>query len=66
MPFKVNRETNELEIVYNTLVPYGNVDSWLYQDLIEFRDKNPDLHCKESGVSLKSKNTEIKSFNETI
>ena len=54
---------DSMEKVYNTKVPYGNVDDWSEEDLTYFFNHNLDWYCKESGVSLWSKNTEIDSYN---
>src|ERR1035437_1331422 len=50
--------------VYNTKVPFGNVDNWSEDEIEYIYEHNPDLYDQESGVSLWSKNTEIESFNE--
>ncbi len=52
-----------MEHVYNTKVPYGNVDNWSEDEIEYFYENNPDWYCNESGVSLWSKNTEIESYN---
>ncbi len=48
-----------IEKVYNTKVPYGNVDNWSEDEIEYFYKNNPDWYCKESGVSLWSKNMKI-------
>jgi site-specific DNA recombinase len=60
LPYKV--VDNALEVVYNTIVPYGNVEMWNDEELIEFRNQHPELYCQESGVSLKSKNTDLANY----
>ena len=62
VPYKQYND-DSIEKDYNTKVPYGNVDDWSEEDLTYFFNHNPDWYCKESGVSLWSKNTEIDSYN---
>lgn len=62
MPYKLGENMSSLEVVYNTIVPYGNVDNWSDEELIEFRENHPELYCQESGVSLKSKNTDLDNY----
>ena len=57
-------EDGIFEQVYNTKVPYGNVDNWAEDEIEYFYEHNPDWYDLESGVSLWSKNTEIESYNE--
>jgi DNA invertase Pin-like site-specific DNA recombinase len=61
-PFKIMSD-GFAEPVYNTKIPYGNVDDWSEDEIQYFYDNNPDWYCKESGVSLQSKNTDIESYN---
>jgi DNA invertase Pin-like site-specific DNA recombinase len=63
VPYKELKEGG-YEIVYNTKVPYGNVDDWTEDELVDFFNNNPGWYCAESGVSLWSKNTKIESYNE--
>lgn len=50
------------EQVYNTKVPYGDIDNWSEDEIEYFYKNNPDWYCKESGVSLWSKNEALPSF----
>ncbi|MFA9389340.1 MAG: recombinase family protein [Prolixibacteraceae bacterium] len=54
---------DEIFPVYNTKVPYGDVDDWTDDDVNIFYKNHPELYCKESGVSLLSKNIEDESYN---
>ncbi len=51
-----------IEQVYNTKVPYGDIDNWSEDEIEYFYKNNPDWYCKESGVSLWSKNEALPSF----
>jgi DNA invertase Pin-like site-specific DNA recombinase len=62
VPYRENQD-GLYEHVYNTKVPYGNVDNWSEDEIQYFYENNPDWYCNESGVSLWSKNTEIESYN---
>jgi len=64
VPYRWDTHNEMLERVYNTKVPYGNVDDWAEDEIIYFFENNPSWYCPESGVSLLSKNTEIESYNE--
>jgi len=55
-------ENGIFEQVYNTKVPYGNVDNWAEDEVEDFYKHNPDWYDQESGVSVWSKNTEIESY----
>ncbi len=61
VPYKVGYD-GFLEKVFNTKVPYGNVDDWTEDEIEDFYCDNPDWYCKESGVSLWSKNENLASF----
>jgi DNA invertase Pin-like site-specific DNA recombinase len=62
VPYRVFHD-GFMEKVFNTKVPYGDVDEWSEDEIEYFFEHNPDWYCKESGVSLWSKNTEIESYN---
>ncbi|MGD0341800.1 MAG: recombinase family protein [Bacteroidales bacterium] len=62
VPYRVYND-GFMEKVFNTRVPYGDVDQWSEDEIEYFFENNPDWYCKESGVSLWSKNTEIESYN---
>lgn len=62
VPYRVFND-GFMEKVFNTRVPYGDVDQWSEDEIEYFFENNPDWYCKESGVSLLSKNTEIESYN---
>jgi DNA invertase Pin-like site-specific DNA recombinase len=64
VPYQIVSSDGHMEKVYNTKVPYGNVDEWDEDDTNYFFENNPDWYCPESGVSLWSKNTEVESYNE--
>lgn len=61
VPYREN-QNGLYEHVYNTKVPFGNVDNWAEDEIKYFYENNPDWYCNESGVSLWSKNTEIESY----
>jgi hypothetical protein len=63
VPYKENKD-GMFEQVYNTKIPYGNVDNWSEDEIEYFYEHNPDWYDHDSGVSLWSKNTEIESYNE--
>jgi site-specific DNA recombinase len=63
VPYKENQD-GLYEHVYNTKVPYGNVDNWSEDEIENFYENNPDWYDLESGVSLWSKNIEIESYSE--
>ena len=52
------------ERVFNTKVPFGNVDNWSEDEIKDFYNNNPDWYCKESGVSLWSKNENLSSYTD--
>lgn len=52
--------------VYNTRVPYGNVDDWSEEEIEGFFEDNPDWYCKESGVSLWSKNEDDAGYQSIV
>ncbi len=52
------------ERVYNTRVPFGNIGNWSEDEIDFFYENNPDWYCKESGVSLWSKNENLPSYED--
>jgi len=59
-PFRVY--SDGIERVYNTKVPYGDIDDWSEDEIEYFYKNNPNWYCKESGISLWSKNEELPSY----
>lgn len=56
----------DLYPVFNTRVPYGNVDDWSEDEINDFFNDNPDWYCKESGVSLNSKYVESPDYQNIV
>ncbi|THV60591.1 recombinase family protein [Chryseobacterium candidae] len=51
-----------LQIISNSIYPYGNIKDWTSEKIIEFYSKNPELLCKDSGLSTLSVAKEKESY----
>ncbi|MDR6921225.1 recombinase family protein [Chryseobacterium sp. 2987] len=59
-PYIQNGEN--LQIISNSIYPYGNIQNWTSGKIIEFYSKNPELLCKDSGLSTLSVAREKDSY----
>ncbi|WP_052248526.1 recombinase family protein [Chryseobacterium taiwanense] len=59
-PFIQNGEN--LQIISNSIFPYGNINDWTIEKVVEFYNNNPELLCKESGLNTLSISKEKDSY----